>query len=215
MAQLIKLTRFTRAVISAAAVLAASVFVPAFVAVPSAGDPEGLVVLDLWDYPAEFSTIYEEGPALFFICDLGAKECREGAVFFESRAANIREAGVQPIFLFRGDPAVVRSTVLSMNLDTPVYIDRSGDVIDGILEQEVLPALMLAAPDGTGMKTVYGGGDSLAGNIERILLREEPESPPPRVAEPTAGPEEKRKATYKLLLGAAAVIIIGVLILAN
>lgn len=170
----------------------------------------GLEVTDLWDYPESLSTIVAKGTTLFFICDPALKECREGAVFIESRAPGIREAGMRLALLLRGSGPDVRNAALQMDLDTPIYIDEDGRVIDSMLDQEILPALLLASHDGTVIETVYGGGESLAGNLERVLARGAPEPPPEKVAEP-----EKKSGRWKYLLGAAAIIVIGILIFAD
>ena len=177
-----------------------------------------LEVTDLWDYPENLSAVVAGGTTLFFICDPAVKECREGAVFIENRASTIRERGVRPVMLMRGSGPDVRNAALEMDLDTPIYIDGDGSVIDSMLDQDILPALLLASGDGAIVETVYGGGESLAGNLDRILARPTPPPPPPVVAEPEpepAEPEEKKSRTYKILLGVAAVIIIGAIILAD
>jgi len=183
----------------------------------SAAELPDLEVSDLWDYPQSLSTIVARGATLFFICDPGVKECREGAVFIENRAASIREAGFRPVLLLRSSGPDVRSAALEMDLGTPIYIDEGGDVIGSMLSQDILPALLLASPDGTILDTVYGGGESLAGNLGEILKREMPEPPPPVVAEPEvlAEPEKEGSGTWKLLVGVAALALIGVLIFAD
>jgi hypothetical protein len=177
----------------------------------AAGELPDVEVTDLWDYPENLLSIVAEGTTLVFICDPGVKECREGAVFIDSRARSIREAGARPVMLLRGAAADVRSAALDMHLDTPIYIDEAGDAIDGILDQEILPALILVSPDGTVLDTVYGGGESLAGNIEEILRRGSAEPPAPQVA----GPEKKRSNAWKYALGAAAVIAAAAIILVD
>lgn len=179
----------------------------------SAAELADLEVLDLWDYPENLAALVEDGSTVFFICDPGLKECREGAVFIESRAARIREAGLRPVMLLRGSGPDVRKAALEMDLDTPIYIDEEGGVIDALLDQEILPALLLASKEGTVVETVYGGGDSLAGNLERILARAAPEPPPPVVARPEE--KEKKSETWKIIAGIAALAIIGVIIFAD
>ncbi len=172
-----------------------------------------LDVTDLWDYPRDLHSIAAQGTTLFFICDIDLKECREGAVFFESRARRIREAGIRPVMLLRGPAADVRSAALDMDLDLPVYIDPGGEVIAAVLGEGILPALLLVSPGGSVLATVYGGGESLAGNIEEAIRRAAPEAE--AVPEREAEPVEKKSKTWKYLLGAAAVVLVGILILAD
>ncbi len=180
---------------------------------PAAELPD-LEVTDLWDYSESLSGIVGEGMTLFFICDPQVKECREGAVFIENRAPSIREAGVRPVLLLRGSGPAVRNAALEMDLNTPIYIDGDGRVMDSMLDQDILPALLLVSHDGTIIETVYGGGESLAGNLERILMRAAPEPPRQVVAAPEAGPGKKSRA-WKILVGAAVLITIGVFALAR
>jgi hypothetical protein len=203
----------TTAIKTAASLLVAlGVFMPALPGSDlSAAELPDLEVKDLWDYPESLRAIVARGTTLFFICDPGVKECREGAVFIENRASSIREAGLRPVLLLRSSGPDVRSAALEMDLDTPIYIDEDGHVIGSMLSQDVLPALLLASPDGTIIDTVYGGGESLAGNLEQILMRETPEPPPPVVAEP----EKESKGTWKLVAGIAALALIGLLIFAD
>jgi hypothetical protein len=96
-----------------------------------------------------------------------------------------------------------------MDLDSDIYIDEGGQVIDAMLDEQVLPALLLVSPDGTVLQAVYGGGESLAGNIDRVLEREVPEPPPLQVARP----EEEKSSKWKWILGTAAVVTVGALII--
>jgi len=170
-----------------------------------------LDVKDLWDYPENLRSIVADGTTLFFICDPKVKECREGAVFIENRASGINEAGAKLVMLFRGGAAEVRSAALDMDLDSDIYIDEDGHVIDAVLDEDILPALLLVSSDGTVLEAVYGGGESLAGNIEQILRYEVPEPPPPPPAQ-VAEPEKKGSGRWKYILGAAAVIVLGTLL---
>lgn len=170
-----------------------------------------LDVTDLWDYPRRLRSIAAEGSTLFFICDPDVKECREGAVFFDSRVTSIREAGFRPVLLFSGKPADVRSAVLKMGLDSPVYVDEHGRAIESMMEQEVLPALLLAEGSGEVLDVVYGGGESLAGNIEQILALHAAEPPPPIPAEP----QKKSHRTYKVLAALAVITAVGIIIFAD
>jgi hypothetical protein len=169
-----------------------------------------LAVADLWDAPHNLRAIAAEGSTLFFICDTAVKECREGAVFFDNRSSEIQRAGVLPVFIFRGDPADIRTAVLKMDLASPVYIDQGGRLIEKVLEHHILPALVLAAPDGSILETVYGGGESLAGNIETVLEREPAQAPVE-----TAGAQEKGTARWwkyaAIAAGAAAIALIAIL----
>lgn len=178
---------------------------------PSGADLADLELTDLWDYSRSLRSILADGPTLFFICDPDVKECREGAVFFESRSRGIREAGIRPALIFRGRPPDVRSAVLKMGLDNPVYLDEDGRVIDSMLDQEVLPALLLAAPDGTVLKTVYGGGESLAGNIVQVIEHLTPEATPPEGAQA----EKETSGRWKYLVAIAALVAVGVVIFAD
>ncbi len=169
-----------------------------------------LELSDLWDYSRSLRSIVAEGPTLFFICDPGVKECREGAVFFESRSPSIREAGIRPALILRGRAPDVRSAVLKMGLKSPVFVDEEGRVIDSMLDQDILPALLLAAPDGTVMETVYGGGESLAGNIGQVIEHVTLDAAPPEVAQA----EKETSGRWKYLVAIAAIAIIGVVIFA-
>jgi hypothetical protein len=98
-----------------------------------------------------------------------------------------------------------------MGLDNPVYLDEDGRVIDSMLDQEVLPALLLAAPDGTVLKTVYGGGESLAGNIVQVIEHLTPEATPPEGAQA----EKETSGRWKYLVAIAALVAVGVVIFAD
>ena len=177
-----------------------------------AGDLPDLDVTDLWDYPENLRAIVADGTTLFFICDPKVKECREGAVFIENRTPGITGAGAKLVMLFRGGAAEVRRAALDMDLDSDIYIDEDGHVIDALLDEDILPALVLVSSDGTVLEAVYGGGESLAGNIEQVLRYEAPQPPPPQVQ--VAKPEEKGSGKWKYILGAAAAVVLGTLLLA-
>lgn len=194
------------------AALLLAVVASAVTALPGPGtaaELPDLEVTDLWDYPENLRSIAADGVTLFFICDPGVKECREGAVFIENRTESIRDAGAELVLLFRGAAADVRSAALDMDLDSDIYIDEGGHVIDAILDEEILPALLLVSSDGTVLESVYGGGESLAGNIERVLQREAPERPPTEVAQPG----KKASNKWKWVMGAAIVMTIGAVII--
>lgn len=171
-----------------------------------------LDVTDLWDYPANLHSIAASGTTLFFICDPKVKECREGAVFIENRSSDIIAAGARLVMLFRGGAADVRRAALDMDLDSDIYIDEDGHVIEAILDEEILPALVLVSSGGAVLAAVYGGGESLAGNIEQVLRYEAPPPPPPQPQ--VARPEEKGPGKWKYILGAAAVIVLSALLFA-
>jgi|GEM_PF-2202935 len=163
-------------------------------------------VTDLWDAPHNLRTIASRESTLFFICDLGVVECREGAVFFESRASSIRDAGMRPAFLFKGKPSEIRTIVLRLELDTQVYIDESGDVIEGLLDPAILPSILLVTPGGIAAEA-QGGGESLADNIERFLVAQAGPH-----EEPVPPPEKKHHPSWKYIATVAA--IAGAVILA-
>jgi hypothetical protein len=169
-----------------------------------------LEVTDLWDYPENLRDIVARGNTLFFICDPEVKECREGAVFIETRESSIYEAGLKLVLLFQGAPAEVRRAALDMDLDSDIYIDEDGQVIDAILDEGILPAILLVSQDGTVLDAVYGGGESLAGNIDQILQPETPQPPPAQVAQS----EKEKSGKWKWAVAAMAVITIGAIILA-
>jgi hypothetical protein len=189
-----------------------AVLAPAIWSCPSARELPDLEVSDLLDYPVNLRSIAARETTLFFICDPALKECREGAVFFESRARAIRQAGIRPVLLLRGKGPEVRNTVLNMGIGSPVYIDADGRAVAAMLDEDVMPALLLARPGGEVIETVYGGGESLAGNIQNLSQRESHEQePPPR----PAAAEKKGHGTYKLLAAIGALIIIGFIVFAD
>ena len=136
-----------------------------------AGPP--IVLTDLWDAPHRLDEIGQGMRMLLFICDPGLETCREGAVYFESRSASIRANRVKPICVFIGNPKDIREAVLALELRVPVFIDQEDQVFQLMLDQRVLPALALLEQDGTVVRTVYGGGESLDGNL-KLLLHEKP-----------------------------------------
>jgi hypothetical protein len=141
----------------------------AALAPPQVSAAEGPQLTDLWDAPQDIENICDGRRTLAFICDLEIKECREGAVYFDSQADLIRDHDIQPICIFTGQPSDVRAAVLNLDLGVPVYIDRGGTVFGTILEFEMVPAMVLFKGNGSTMRTAYGGGESLAGILEAMM----------------------------------------------
>jgi hypothetical protein len=135
---------------------------------------EGVVLTDLWDSPYRLEDIGRDHPAILFICDIDLSVCREGAVFFDTRAGQIEERGFRAALIFLGRPADVREFALRTQLNLPIYIDSDRSVFNSLLGEKVLPALVLLDPGGRKVRTLYGGGESLEGNIS-ALLQERPE----------------------------------------
>jgi hypothetical protein len=138
--------------------------------VQAAAGPE-VTLRDLWDSPHTLEGICRDQAAILFVCDTGLSVCREGAVFFDTRADKIESRGFRAILVFVGDAPGIRDFVLRANISLPVYIDPDGRVYENLLEEEVLPALVLVDGKGRHVKTMYGGGESLEGNIG-VLLEE-------------------------------------------
>jgi hypothetical protein len=134
-------------------------------------------VSDLWDTPLSLSDVCNGSRTLIFVCDLNLKQCREGAVYFDTRAEAIEAEGFQPCCLFVGKPQEVRRYVLSLNLDVPAYIDSEARVFEDVLDQRMMPVLVLLDGDGSLVRSVYGGGESLDHNL-RLMLEPEPEPGP-------------------------------------
>jgi hypothetical protein len=76
---------------------------------------------------------------------------------------------IRPAIVLLGDPAGIRQTVLDLNVRIPVFIDRSESVFGSILTERILPALVLMDAEGRVLDTIYGGGDSLDGNIKALI----------------------------------------------
>jgi hypothetical protein len=130
-----------------------------------------MVLSDLWDSPHLLKAICAGRPTLFFVCDTEASVCREGAVFFDARADDIEAHGFRAALIFIGPPAEVREIVLRTGIAQPVYVDPERKVFGALLDEEILPALVLADGGGRHVRTMYGGGESLEGNIG-VLLEE-------------------------------------------
>jgi len=127
---------------------------------------------DLWDAAVDLPRLCAGDTTLLLVCDPGLATCREGAVYFDSKAGMIREQEVRPVIVLIGDPAGIRETVLDLDIRIPVFIDQSESVFRSILAERILPALVLMDPDGRVLETIYGGGDSLDGNIKALIETE-------------------------------------------
>lgn len=141
-------------------------------AAPSVAAP---ALTDLWDAAVDLPRLCAGDTTLILVCDPGLATCREGAVYFDNKAGPIREAQVRPAIILIGDPATIRETVLGLDIRVPVFIDQGETVFGNILAERILPALILMDPDGHVLETIYGGGDSLDGNI-KALTGTEPET---------------------------------------
>lgn len=164
------------------------------------GAPE-VEVSDLWDMPLTLGEVCNGTETLLFVCDLSLQQCREGAVYFDAQAKAIRANGFRPGCLFIGRPDEVRGYALALDLDVPVYIDSEARVFREMLDQRIMPVLVLLDGEGKLVRSVYGGGESLDHNLSLILEREP-------VAEPAPGPS--RSKWLLLALAAAAVAAIAV-----
>jgi hypothetical protein len=133
----------------------------------------GVEVSDLWDTPLTLGEVCNGAETLVFVCDLDLKQCREGAVYFDTRAEAIKARGFTPCCLFVGQPQEVRRHVLSLDLGIPAYIDSDGGIFKDVLDQRIMPALMLLDGNGNLVRTVYGGGESLDHNLA-LMLEPEP-----------------------------------------
>jgi hypothetical protein len=106
---------------------------------------------------------------VFFICDIELSVCREGAVFFDSRAEEIEAHGLRAALILTAPPAEVRDFVLRTRIDRPVFVDSGRRVFETLLSEKILPALVLVDGEGKQVRTLYGGGESLEGNIAILL----------------------------------------------
>ena len=138
------------------------------VAARAAEGPD-VVLTDLWDAPHTLKNICAGRPTILFVCDTEASICREGAVFFDARAKDIVTHGFQAVLIFIGNPADVRELMLSTGIVQPVYVDSGRRLFGGLIDEEILPALLLLDGDGRRIRTMYGGGESLEGNIAALL----------------------------------------------
>jgi len=124
---------------------------------------------DLWDAAVDLPRLCAGDTTLLLVCDPGLATCREGAVYFDSKAGMIRDGEFRPVIVLIGDPAGIRETVLDLDIGVPVFIDKSETVFGSILAERILPALVLMDADGQVLETIYGGGDSLDGNIKALI----------------------------------------------
>jgi hypothetical protein len=157
------------------------------------------VVHDLWDIPHTIESICNGQETLLFLCDLNASTCREGAVYFDSQSDSIKAAAVRPICVFIGKPIDVRQIVLNLDLKTPVYIDEDGLIYENLLDQKVLPALILLGETGSLIRIIYGGGESLDHNLWTVMpLRAEDDV--------DTGPLKSRRWLWVVVLVSAAAV---------
>jgi hypothetical protein len=127
------------------------------------------VLTDLWDSPHRLEDICNGRAMILFICDTELSVCREGAVFFDTRADAIESEGLRAILVLTGQPADARTFALTTGIGEPVYVDSERRVFGSLLDQEVVPALVLVDAGGRHVRTLYGGGESLEGNILLLL----------------------------------------------
>jgi hypothetical protein len=160
-------------------------------------------VSDLWDMPITLRDVCNGTETVLFVCDLGLQECREGAVYFDSRAKAIRTRGFRPGCLFVGRPDEIRGYALTLDLDVPVYVDSEARVFREVLEQMIMPVLVLLDGEGNLVRSVYGGGESLDHNLSLIL---EPEP----VTEPRPGPSRGKWLLLALAAAVAAIAVIAI-----
>ncbi len=134
-----------------------------------------LAVTDLWDVPHRLGEISAGRVLVIYFCKPEVEECREGAVYFDSQATRITAAGAKPICVFTGSPERIRDLALNLDLEIPIYVD-SGLIYQQVLEQKIVPAIIVF--DRSGQKTIilYGGGESLATNLDSILGKISPHS---------------------------------------
>jgi hypothetical protein len=128
-----------------------------------------LVLTDLWDSPHRLADICRGRSTVFFVCDTELSLCREGAVFFDARADEIEARGLRAALIFTGQPAAVRDFALRAEVYHSVYVDSDLRVFDTLLDKKILPALVLVDGEGRHVKTLYGGGESLEGNISIMI----------------------------------------------
>lgn len=129
----------------------------------------GIVLTDLMDTPHDLQSICRGRKALIFVCDLSLSTCREGAVYFDSRADMIKEEGILPLHVFVGSPPEIRDAVLTLGLKTAAYIDVEERIFGTLLDEKILPALVLLDGHGRVVETLYGGGESLDSNIRALV----------------------------------------------
>jgi hypothetical protein len=164
-----------------------------------------LVVRDLWDMPHSLESICNGQETLLFLCDLSISTCREGAVYFDNRADGIKAGGIRPVCVFVGKPSNIRQAVLNLDLALPAYIDERGLMYENLLDQKVLPALILLDGTGNVVRIVYGGGESLDHNL-RIIM-------PIRTRE-DVDREAGKSRRWRWIAVLATAVAVGVLVLA-
>ncbi|MFH1313452.1 MAG: hypothetical protein ABIJ00_09555 [Candidatus Eisenbacteria bacterium] len=142
------------------------------------GGPD-TAVTDLWDMSHTLKSICNGRRTLIFLGDPGLITCREGAVYFDSKAGRVEARKIRPVCLFIGDPEAVRTYVLALHLEIPVYIDPEGRAYEALFNQKVLPAMALLDGEGNVVRTIHGGGQSLANNLEIILREQEAQKKEP------------------------------------
>jgi len=150
--------------------LIAVLLITCFAAQQGRAGPD-LVLTDLWDSPHRLADICSARPTILFICDTQSSVCREGAVFFDTRADEIEAHGLEAVLVLVGQPARARAFALNTSIDQNVFVDSDRQVFGTLLDQEILPALVLVDKEGQHVRSLYGGGESLEGNIA-ILLEE-------------------------------------------
>ena len=128
-----------------------------------------LKVTNLWDEPRTIAEICGGQTLIIYICRPDLTTCREGAVFIDSQQARIASAGARPVCIFLGDPETVRELALRLDLKVEIYVDSDEVFYEEVLDQRILPAIV--AVDGSGRRFAirYGGGESLAANLDSLL----------------------------------------------
>ena len=126
------------------------------------------MLTDLWDGPVDLSRVCGGRETLLLICDPGVATCREGAGYFDSKAAMIKAGDIRPALILIGSPPEIRDVVLRLAIGVPVYIDATESVFESLLDKRILPALVLLDGGGEAVRSIYGGGDSLDGNIRAL-----------------------------------------------
>jgi hypothetical protein len=136
----------------------------------AAAEPAARVIVAGLDGKAyELATLPAGKPTLLFVCDPTLTKCREGAVHFDTQAARIERSGIRPVCVLLADPETARQAAQRLGLAVPVYVDATRSIPSIILGQEILPAMVLLNGRGEVAKVVLGGGESLDGNLTRVL----------------------------------------------
>ena len=136
---------------------------------PGAAAQTDLVFTDLWDSPHRLGAICDGRATILFVCDAELSVCREGAVYFDMKAEEIEAQDLGAALVLTGQPAEARAFALRTGIDHAIFVDSDRRVFETLLDQEVLPALVLVDGEGLHLKTLYGGGESLEGNIDILL----------------------------------------------